>query len=296
MVFMSILCITSTSISASYQRTAIPFKSNEIRQSQNSLLPRLVDDRITESDKYKSIAEDYMKIKQYHQAKLYLHEAINILKDSEGGCIDRDRVYVLKVMCQKAQTLINYDDWGFNLSDFKSMEILPVMVDQLHYLKIPGYENITVEALEYILSKAEDHVQLDKETFFSIYSRVFNDDGIDYAIDDHMGLFHAMISANVMRLADIAYTLNVNLVIFSHDTNEPIIIKQKNAIATLYIAMNIVMNDPDYNDFFKIESAYRDNNTTPNNSISNLVDKTPYSYERSLDGAKRQPGQPFRAQ
>jgi len=95
-----------------------------------------------------------------------------------------------------------------------------------------------------------------------------------------MGNYHVSVIINIIHLSFVAHILNVNIAILSQDTNEPIIIKQKNALATLYFGYNLNFDDINKVGTVKIDSAYRDDKILPSKSIDTLIANTPYSYDR----------------
>jgi hypothetical protein len=270
----------ATHATASLQHSYSIMRSNYFHISKQKQAPNPNDERIKESDQLKEKAKLVLSNKDYLLAKDYAHQAINLLKDSEGNCLDEQRVFDLKRICQQAQFLINFESWSFKHDDQKSDFPVSPLLDQLKYQHVPGYEDMTLDKLMDLIDDEYDNASRLKEEYFtSVCLRLFNDDGIDFALEDHMGLYHAYIASQVDMLATAANILNVNLVVFSKDTNEPIIFKQKNAVSTLYIGLNLLYPNSDNDPFIEYDSAYRDDTTTPRESIEMKVANAAYSYD-----------------
>lgn len=244
------------------------------------------EDKIKKSDICKSLAIASIKNKDYYKAKEYLHQGILHLKVENDGeqaeCLDQERVFALKVMCQSAQTFINHQEWGYNNRNTNANEIVDVLLDQCHYLKVPGYEKITKDELEEIIKKNSDGKSdsLKEKFAMDLLVKIFDGDGSDFAVNDHMGLYHGIICKLIFDLADMATILNVNVALISKDMPEPAVFKQKQAIATIYIGSVLNFDDnPEQHGYIKFYSEYQDKKAKPSKSLSDLVAHAPCSYE-----------------
>ena len=203
---------------------------------------------------------------------------------SHVKCLDQARVFALKMMCQSMQAFITHKEWGYDHLKTDGYEIVDVLLDQCHILKIPGYEKITRAELEQIIEENQNDKsdQLNEKFALELFDKIFDGDGSDFAVDDHLGLFHIGVIIALFQLAGAARALNLNVALLSKDSMDPIVFKQNKAIGTIYVGSMLNFDNPELYGYIKIYSEYCDKKIEPSKLISDLVARAPCSYEPRL--------------